>query len=164
LKLTEKIMRRSPVKVGAMCAAILLSSIAYAQQPKTPSRAYLAQAPDACQQQPQVPKQDKDTKPDSKPATWTLFLVAVPYNGPWTITAVAAFNNKDNTKDMACNDCFEALTALNNGNPNYQIPGLHREVADARKAEGTEQFLTCLPATAPQQSKSSGTGTGATGD
>ena len=150
-------MRRSPVKVGAMCAAILLSSIAYAQQPKAPSRAYLAQTPEACQQQ------------DPKRATWTLFLVAVPYNGPWTITAVAAFDNKDNTKDttkdpkentkdpkdttkdMACNDCFDAITALKNGNPNYGIPGLHEETADAKKAEGTAQYLTCLPATAPSQ-------------
>jgi hypothetical protein len=135
-------MRRSPVKVGALGAAILFSSIAYAEQPKAPSQAYLAQTPEACQHQ------------DPKRATWTLFLVAVPYNGPWTFTAVAAFSIKDNTKDnkdMACSDCFDALAALNNGNPNYRIPGLVREIHDATKAEGTAQYLTCLPATAPSQ-------------
>jgi hypothetical protein len=159
LKLTEEFMRRSTVstvKLAAICAAILLSPIAYAQQPKAPSLAYLAQTKDACQQYQDRP-------------TWTLFLVAVPYNGPWTITAVAAFNTKDDKdnknkdtkdKDIACNDCFDVLTQLNNGypdpnyprpNPNYPIPGLHRETADAHKAEGTAQYLACLPAMAPTQ-------------
>jgi hypothetical protein len=178
-------MRRSPVTVGATCAAILLSSIAYAQQPKAQPPAYLADTKEVCRHYKDRP-------------TWTLFLVAVPYNGPWTITAVAAFNTKDNkgnkdsnnkdsnnkdsnnkdsnnkdsnnkdsnnkdsnNKDMACEDCFDVLTLLNNGSrdPNYPIPGLHREAADANKAEGTAQYLACLPAAAPTQQRSS-TGSG----
>lgn len=192
-------MRRSPVKVGAVCAAILLSSIAYAQQPNASSPTYLPQTAKeaSCREQPPDTTQDKTQapKPDSQqtpnPATWTLFIVAVPYNGPWTITAVAAFSNnkkdnpqgngndrdnkkdnpkgnndnndrdstkdnnkntaEDNAKDVACHQCFNALTRLNNGNPRYHIPGLHREVAEAGNAEGTAQYLICLPASAPTQ-------------
>ena len=147
-------MRRSPVKVGATCAAIFLSSIASAQQPKAPP-ASLADSKQVC-----VKYKDRPT--------WTLFLVAVPYNGPWTITAVAAFNTKDtkgnkdssnkdgNNKDTPCDDCFDVLTLLNNGSrdPNYPIPGLRREAADAYKAEGTAQYLACLPASSPTQQRS----------
>jgi hypothetical protein len=135
LKLKEEFMRRSPVKVGATCAAILLSSVAYAQQPKSPSQAPQAQTRATCLQYKDVPR-----------ATWTLFLVAVPYNGPWTITAVAAFSDKDAAKDTACSDCFAAMSLLNNGNK-----GIPQETADAKRAEGIAQYLICLPATAPTQ-------------
>jgi hypothetical protein len=126
LKLTEDSMRRSPVKVGATCAALLLSSIAYAQQQPAPS------------QSPAAPT----------PATWTLFLVTVPYKGAWTVTSVAAFS----TKDTAHADCLKARDAID------AIPGVRGSNADAKKAEGSTEYLICLPATAGSQQSRSGAG------
>jgi hypothetical protein len=79
-------MRRTPPKVGATCAALLLSSVAYAQQPPAPSQSSATPTPE----------------------TWTLFLVTVPSKGTWTITSVAAFS----TKDTARADCMSAIDTI----------------------------------------------------
>jgi hypothetical protein len=113
-------MHRSAVRVCATCAALLLNSIAYGQQTATPQ---------------------------TKAATWTLYMVTVPYKGAWTIASVAAFS----TKDTAYADCSKAINQIE------AIPGLRQLNSDAIKSEGSQQYLICLPATAGgSQSHSSG--------
>jgi hypothetical protein len=130
-------MRRSPVKFGAMCAAMLLSSMAYAQEPPTPTQPGQVPTPAPAQ-----------TRHAPTPATWTLFLVTVPYNGPWTISAVAAFN----TQDTAHSECLHSIDVLN------KIPGIHEETIDAKKAEGSSEYLICLPGSSGSQQHSGGGG------
>jgi hypothetical protein len=150
-------MRPSLVKVGAMCAATLLSSIAYAQQTTPSSPTPQGTTKPACPSQGtltvvcQTPKTTTTTP--AKPATttttmtWTLFQVTVPYNGSWTISAVAAFN----TKGEAYSDCMNSIGALLNG-----IPRLAQATSYASKHEGSPQYLICLPGSAPSGGRGGG--------
>jgi hypothetical protein len=136
-------MRRLSVMAGAMSAAMVFSSIAYAQQPTAQPSTTPAPATGGSASQHPPPKTPTTvpSKPHQTPTTptWTLFLVAVPFSGPWTITPVAAFT----TEGVAYPDCLHAIAVLN------EIPGLTQTTADAKKAEGSAQYLLCLPATSP---------------
>jgi hypothetical protein len=117
-------MRRLSVMAGAISAALVLSSIADAQQPATPSQAEPSQA---CQ--------------GSHP--YTLFLVTVVYKSAWSVASVAAF-----TGTSAKDDCERARDDL------LKVKGLRESTAAAFKAKGNNQHLICLCGTAPQQSHS----------
>ncbi len=142
-------MRRSPVKVGAKCAAMcaamcavtFVSSFASAQQPPVPTPRQAV--PAAPPPRPQAPAAEAPA-----PTTWTLFLVTVPFKGTWTVTSIGSFN----TKGTAYTDCLHAIGAID------RIPGIRESNTDAKKAEGSAEYMICLPATASQSRGGGGGG------
>ncbi len=116
-------MRRLSVMAGAMSAAMLVNSIADAQQPPVPSPVSSARRTEA----PASP-------------TWTLFLVTVLYKSSWSVAPVAAF-----TGDNAKADCENAVDQLK------KIRGLSESNAKAFETKGNTQSAICLQATAATQ-------------
>ena len=123
-------MRRLCVLAGAMSAAMVVGSIADAQQPAAPP--------------PAAPSRSTGALPSQ---TWTLFLVTVLYKSGWSVAPVAAFS-----ADSAQADCQDAKGQLN------AVPGVNGSNAEAVQTKGNTQYLICLRTTAPQQSRSSGGG------
>ena len=126
-------MHRLSVIAGAMCATMILTSIASG-----------ANTPD--------PQRMEESLP-----TWTLFLVTVFYKSGWSVTPVAAFKgttSNDDKSTSAKDDCESAKSKLT------AIRGVSASNAEAAKLEGNTEYLICLPATAPQSRSSDGPGSG----
>jgi len=126
-------MRRLLVMTGAICAAIVLSTIAYAEEP------------DASPCQPTTAKQTAcpPSTPEraSSPIPWTLFLVTVNvYGSGFTITPVASYQADTAQAEHACEVARRRF---------YYILGVHEANSEAAKVAGNSQHLICQPGAAP---------------